>query len=108
VRALIAAAGASPAEMPALAEWVRDSTRPLAVRDEFIHAIAYGWLLDPPEMTFGLDAARVAAMQRLAEADLPAGLRQTVRALTLGRPGMVQRFNLSLSYRTRRVESLDF
>ncbi len=108
VRALIAAAGASPAAIPALAELVRDSTQPLAARDEIVHSIAYGWLLDPPEMSFGLDSARIAAMQRLAEADLPPELQRTVRALTLGRPGMVRRFNLSLSYRTRRIESLDF
>ncbi len=107
VRALIGAAGASPRGVPTLAEWARDASLPLATRDEMIRAIGFGWMLDPPEMSFGLDTARVATLQGLATGDLPPELRQTVKAVTLGRPGVAQRFNLSISYRTKRLESLD-
>jgi hypothetical protein len=107
VRALIGAAGAAPRGVSTLAEWARDSALPLAVRDEMIRAIGFGWLLDPPEMSFGLDSTRVTALQGLAGADLPPELRQTVKAVSLGSPGVAQRFNLSISYRTKRLESLD-
>lgn len=107
VRALIATSGATPAGASALAEWALDSGVPLPVRDEIIRSIGYGWVLDPPETTFGLDSVRVAAVQRLAAAELPPDLRRTVQAVTFGRPGMARRFDLAISYRTKRMESLD-
>lgn len=107
VRALIATSGATPAGATALAGWASDSGVPLAARDEIIRAIGYGWVLDPQEMSLGLDSARVAAVQRLAGGTLPPDLRRTLRAVTFGRPGLAQRFDLAISYRTKRMESLD-
>ena len=34
-------------------------------------------------------------------------MRRTVQAVTFGRPGMARRFDLAISYRTKRMESLD-
>jgi hypothetical protein len=107
VRVLIAAAGATPAGATALTDWVLDSGVPLAARDEIIRAIGFGWVLDPQEVSIGLDSERVAAVQRLAGSALPPDLRRTLRAVTFGRPGLAQRFDLAISYRTKRMESLD-
>jgi hypothetical protein len=107
VRALIATSGATPAGASALTEWVLDSGVPLAVRDEIIRAIGFGWVLDPQEVSLGLDSERVAAVQRLAGVALPQDLQRTLRSATLGRPGITQRFDLAISYRTKRMESLD-
>lgn len=107
VRALIATSGATPAGAVALAAWALDSGVPLVARDEIIRAIGYGWVLDPREVSLGLDSARVAAMQRLAGGTLPPDLRRTLQAVTFGRPNLAQRFDLAISYRTKRMESLD-
>lgn len=107
VRALIGAAGATPVGAAALTEWALDTSVPVAVRDEVIRSIGFGWVLDPPEMSFGLDSVRVAAVRRLAIAELPPDLRGTLQAVTLGSPGMTRRFELAISYRTKRMESLD-
>jgi hypothetical protein len=106
VRALIAAAGVSAAAVPTLAAWARDSSMPLAIRDEMIRAIGFGWVLDPPEVTYGLDTARVASIRSLAAVGWPPALAQTLREATLGRPNMVSRLRISISYRTKRMLDL--
>jgi hypothetical protein len=106
VRTLIAAAGTSAAALPALAAWARDSTLPLAVRDEMIRAIGFGWILDPPEVTYGLDTARAAAMRDLGTVAWPPDLARTLKEATLGSPNMMERFRLSISYRTKRMLDL--
>lgn len=103
VRTLIAAAGASSTGVPALAAWARDSTLPLAIRDEMIRGIGFGWVLDPPEVSYGLDTIRPATMRSLAAVAWPPQLVPTVREATLGSPNMVQRITLSISYRTKRM-----
>jgi hypothetical protein len=103
VRTLIAAAGASAAGVPALATWARDSTLPLAIRDEMIRGIGFGWVLDPPEVSYGLDTIRPATMRGLAAVAWPRPLVPTVQEATLGSPNMVQRITLSISYRTKRM-----
>lgn len=106
VRTLIAAAGASAAAVPTLATWARDSTLPLAIRDELIRAVGFGWVLDPPEVTFGLDTARARSIRNLAAVEWPPSLAQTLKEATLGTPNMAQRLRLSISYRTKRMLDL--
>lgn len=106
VRTLIAAAGASAASVPTLAAWARDSTLPLAIRDELIRAVGFGWVLNPQEVTYGLDTVRTASIRSLAAVAWPPALAQTLREATLGRPNMMARLRLSISYRTKRMLDL--
>ena len=106
VRTLIAAAGASAASVPTLAAWARDSTLPLAIRDELIRAVGFGWVLDPREVTYGLDTVRTATIRRFAAVAWPRALAQTLQEATLGRPNMMERLRLSISYRTKRMLDL--
>lgn len=106
VRSLIATASVSAAAIPTLAAWARDSTLPLAIRDEMIRAVGFGWVLDPPEVTYGLDTARAAAIRDLAAVPWPPALAQTLKEATLGRPNMVDRLRLSISYRAKRMLDL--
>lgn len=106
VRTLIAAAGASAAGVPTLATWAQDSTLPLAIRDELIRAVGFGWALDPPEVTYGLDTVRAASIKRLAAIAWPPALARTLREATLGTPNMMERLRLSISYRTKRMVDL--
>lgn len=106
VRSLIAAAGTSPAAVSTLAAWARDSTLPLAIRDELIRAVGFGWVLDPREVTYGLDTIRVASMRDLAAAAWPPDLARTLKEAALGSPNLMSRMRLSISYRTRRLLDL--
>lgn len=106
VRTLIAAAGASAAAVPTLATWARDSTLPLAIRDEMIRAVGFGWVLDPPEVTFGLDTVRAKSIRSLAAVPWPPALAQTLKEATLGSPNMAERLRLSISYRSKRMLDL--
>lgn len=106
VRTLIVAAGTSPAAVPTLAAWARDSTLPPAVRDEMIRAVGFGWVLDPREVAYGLDTIRAASLRDLAAAVWPPELAQTLKEATLGSPNMMARFSLSISYRTKRMLDL--
>jgi hypothetical protein len=106
VRTLIATAGIAPAAVPTLATWAQDSTLPLAIRDELIRAVGFGWVLDPPEVTSGLDTVRAAAIRNLAAVQWPSTLAQTLKEATLGSPNMVERIRLSISYRGKRMLDL--
>jgi hypothetical protein len=106
VRTLIATAGASAAAVPTLATWARDSTLPLSIRDEMIRAVGFGWVLDPPEVTYGLDTVRAASIRKLAAIEWPPALAQTLKEATLGSPNMMDRMRLSISYRTKRMLDL--
>jgi len=106
VRSLIATAGTSPAAVPTLAAWARDSTLPLPFRDEMIRAVGFGWVLDPQEMTTGLDTVRAASIRHLTAVAWPPELAQTLKEATLGSPNFVQRLRLSISYRAKRMLDL--
>ena len=106
VRTLIAAAGASAAAVPTLATWAGDSTLPLAIRDELIRAVGFGWVLDAPEVTYGLDTVRAASIRKLAVIEWPPALAQTLKEATLGSPNVMDRMRLSISYRTKRMLDL--
>lgn len=106
VRSLIATAGTSPAAVPTLAAWARDSTLPLAFRDEMLRAVGFGWALDPQEVFTGLDTVRTAAIRNLAAVAWPPALAQTLQEVTLRSPNAVARLRLSMSYRAKRMLDL--
>lgn len=103
LRATIDAAGTSPASTDSLARWAVDPELPLPVRDAFIQAIGYGWVLDPPEMTFSVNAVRQAAIDRLIQAGLPEPLERTAReARRVMQGNLAQRFQFAVLYRSLR------
>jgi hypothetical protein len=100
---LIEAAGAGPADAATLATWVREPALPLAVRDEMLRAVGYGWVYNPPEVAYGMSATRSAALDSLRHAGLPEALVPTLEAIeALGKPGMTRRMTFSVQYRIER------
>jgi hypothetical protein len=102
---LIETAGAAPASAPTLAAWAVEPALPLAVRDEMVRAVGYGWVYNPLEVAYGIGAARRAALDSLRRAGLPEALAPTLEAIeALGKPGMTRRMTFSVQYRMEREE----
>ncbi len=103
VSRLIEAAGAGPAGAPMLARWAADSALPVALRDELIRAVGYGWIFNPLEVTYGLGAARRTALDSLSRAHLPDELLSTLQSIqAMGSPSLTRRMALSVEYRIER------
>ncbi|HKC48970.1 MAG TPA: hypothetical protein VKB63_15310 [Gemmatimonadales bacterium] len=103
VMAMIDAAATSPASADSLAAWAQNEDVPLQVRHAYVEAIGYGWVLDPPEMTFGPSSARRVALERLLQAAIPSDLSETARAARqVMQSNFAQRFQFAVTYRTRR------
>ena len=103
LRMTIDAAGNSPASADSLARWALDDGLPLPVRDAFVQAIGYGWINDPPEMTFSPNGTRREAVARLLASGLPEPLARTARdAQRVLQGNLAQRFQFAVTYRTHR------
>lgn len=101
LRETIDAAGTSPMSADSLEAWAEDARLPLQVRDAYVRAVGYGWVLDPPEATFGVSPARRAALDKLLRSAVPEELRQTARAAReVMQRNLAQRFQFAVNYRT--------
>ena len=101
------AAGSDPANCGPLGTLVREPRLPLAVRREMVLAIAYGWIYDPSELSYGVSKARRDCVARLA-ADSDGGglspeLADAVHAAeAVLRLGLPQRMMRAMEYRMTR------
>lgn len=99
------AAGADAANCEPLEALAREARLPLAVRREVVLAIAYGWIYEPSEMTYGVSKKRRDSVARLAahSGGLSPELADAVHAAEAAvRLGMTQRMARAVEYRMTR------
>jgi hypothetical protein len=99
------AAGTDAGNCESLAALAREPRLPLAVRREMVLAIAYGWIYDPSELSYGVSKKRRDSVARLAadSGGLSPELADVVHAAEAAvRLGMTQRMARAVEYRMTR------